>query len=73
MVFIILKKAYDRVPRDLIWYVLDKGRGPRGYIEIIKGMYEEVVMSLRITYVEMVEFPLTIGFHLLVLPIKKLS
>ena len=40
MVFIDLEKAYDKVPRDLIWWVLNKRDVPRSYIEIIKDMYE---------------------------------
>lgn len=35
MVFIDLEKAYDRVPRQLIWWVLGKKGVPSGYIYII--------------------------------------
>ena len=63
MVFINLKKAYDRVPRDLIWSVLNKLKVPRCYIKIIKDMYEGAVTSVRITYEETGEFPMTIGLH----------
>ena len=49
MVFIDLEKVYDRVPRDLIWWVLTKKNVPRGYIEIIKDMYEGAVTSVRTT------------------------
>ena len=38
MVFINIEKAYDRVPRDLIFWVLDKRSAPRGHIDIIKDM-----------------------------------
>lgn len=31
----------------MIWWVLDKKRVPRGYIGIIKGLYEGAVMSVR--------------------------
>ena len=36
MVFIDLEKSYDKVPRDLIWWVLNKGNVPRGFIENLK-------------------------------------
>ena len=44
MVFIDLENAHDRVRKDLIWWVLNKRSVPRGYIEIIKGMYEGATM-----------------------------
>ena len=38
MVFIDLEKAYDRVPKDLIWWILNKMSVRRGYMEIIKDI-----------------------------------
>ena len=58
MVFVDLEKVYDMVPRDLIWWVLNKMNAPRGYTEIIKDIHEGVVMNVRITCGE---FPVTIG------------
>ena len=58
VVFVDLEIAYDRVPRDLIWWVLDKISVPRGHIYIIKG-----VMSVRTTYGETCEFLVTTGLH----------
>ena len=63
MVFIDLGKAYDMVPRDLIWWVLNKRNVLRGYIEIIKDMYERAVTSVRTTCGEMWEFSVIIGLH----------
>ena len=63
MVFIDIEKAYNRVPRDLIWWVLNKKKVLRGYIEIIKHMYEGAVTSVRTTCGETWEFPVTIGLH----------
>ena len=36
------RKAYDMVPRDLIWQVLSTRNVPRGYIEVIEDIYEGV-------------------------------
>ena len=63
MVFIDLEKAYYKVPRDLIWCVLNKRNVPRGYIEIINDMYQGAVTSVRTTCGEVGEFPVIIGLH----------
>ena len=63
MVFIDLEKTYDRVPRDLIWWILNKKNVPRGYIEIIKDMYEGAITSVRTTCGETGNFPVTISLH----------
>ena len=38
MVFIDLKKAYDRVPRDVLWWALKKKTVPLKYVSIIRDM-----------------------------------
>ena len=49
MVFIDLEKAYDRVPRDLIWWCLRKKGVTEGYVTIIQDMYKdcETLISTR--------------------------
>ena len=49
MVFVDLEKAYDRVPRDLIWWCLRKKGVPEGYVTIIQYVYKdcETLVSTR--------------------------
>ncbi|MES8240489.1 hypothetical protein U6Z18_12215, partial [Cutibacterium acnes] len=47
MVFIDLEKTYDRIPREIIWWVLDKKGVPSRYIDIVKDMYDRAIASVR--------------------------
>ena len=46
MVFIDLEKACDKIPRNVMWWVLDKHKVPTKYITLIKDMYNNVVTSV---------------------------
>ena len=41
VVLVDLEKAYDRVPRELIWWCLRKKGVPEGYVTIIQDMYND--------------------------------
>ena len=34
MIFVDLEKAYDSVPRDLIWWAMTKRSIPEGYVKV---------------------------------------
>ena len=63
MVFIDLEKAYDKVPRNVMWWALEKHKVPTKYITIIKDMYDHVVTSVRTSDGDTDDFPIKIGLH----------
>ena len=63
MVFIDLEKAYDRVPREVMWWVLEKKHVSSIYIDMIKDMYDRVTTRVKTTEGETKPFPVTTGLH----------
>ena len=47
LVFIDLEKAYDKIPRNVMWWSLNKYKVPSKYVTLIKDMYNNVVTSVR--------------------------
>ena len=63
MVLINLENACDRVPRDLIAGFQIKGVPPRGYTNIVNGMYEGVITCITTPCGERDEFTMTMRLH----------
>ena len=63
MVLIELEKAYDRVPRGVMGWILEKKWVPLKYIKLIKDMYDEAITSVRTSGGITSEFPITLGLH----------
>ncbi|GMP39842.1 hypothetical protein CsSME_00010528 [Camellia sinensis var. sinensis] len=63
MIFIDHEKTYDRVPRDIIWWVLEKEGVTKRYINVIRDMYEGVVTTIRSSTREMSEFSNSTRLH----------
>ena len=55
MLFIDLEKAYDKVPRYLIWWALEKKGVTKRYIEMIQDMYSGAMTTMR-TVIETNDF-----------------
>jgi hypothetical protein len=63
IIFIDLEKAYDKMPRNIMWWVLQKHKVSSKYITLIKDMYDNIVTSLRTSDRDTNDFPINIGLH----------
>jgi hypothetical protein len=63
MIFIDLEKAYDEVPRNVMWWALQKHKVSSKYITLIKNIYDNVVTSVQTSDRDTNDFPINIGLH----------
>ena len=63
LVFIDLEKAFDRVPRELIWLALRAHDIPEVYVSMIMDMYDDARTRVRCTAGESEEFTVKVGVH----------
>ena len=63
MVFIDLEKAYDKIPRNVMWWALDKLKVPSKYVTLIKDMYNNVVTRVRTNNGDINYLSIKIGLH----------
>ena len=63
LVFIDLEKTYDKIPRNVMWWALDKHKVPTKYVTLIKNMYNNVVTSVRTNDGNTGYLPIRIGLH----------
>ena len=62
-VFIDLENAYDKIPRNIMWWALDKHKVPSKYVTLIKDMYNNIVTSVRTNDGNTDYFLIKIGLH----------
>jgi hypothetical protein len=63
MIFIDLEKAYDKVPRNVMWWALQKHKVLSKCITLIKDMYDNVVTSVQTSDRDTNDFPINIGLY----------
>jgi hypothetical protein len=63
MIFIDLEKAYDKVPRNVMWWALQKHKVSSKSITLIKDMYDNVVTGVRTSDRDTNDFLINIGLH----------
>ena len=62
-VFVDLEKAYDRVPREELWYCMRKSEIVEKYVQLVQDMYEgsETVVMCAVGTTE--SFKVKVGLH----------
>ncbi|KAK3548755.1 hypothetical protein QTP70_020328 [Hemibagrus guttatus] len=62
-VFVDLEKAYDRVPREELWYCMRKSGVAERYVRVVQDMYERSRTVVRCAVGQTEEFNVEVGLH----------
>ncbi|KAK3574719.1 hypothetical protein QTP86_015389 [Hemibagrus guttatus] len=62
-VFVDLEKAYDRVPREELWYCMRKSGVAEKYVRVVQDMYERSRTVVRCVVGQTEEFKVEVGLH----------
>ncbi|KAK3556306.1 hypothetical protein QTP70_007130 [Hemibagrus guttatus] len=58
-----LEKAYDRVPREELWYCMRKSGVEEKYVRVVQDMYERSRTVVRCAVGQTEEFKVEVGLH----------
>ncbi|KAK3531873.1 hypothetical protein QTP70_033954, partial [Hemibagrus guttatus] len=61
--FLDLEKAYDRVPREELWYCMRKSGVAEKYVRVVQDMYERSRTVVRCAVGQTEEFKVEVGLH----------
>ena len=62
-VFVDLEKAYDRVPREELWYCMRKSGIVEKYVLLVQDMYEESETVVKCAVGTTESFKVKVGLH----------
>ncbi|KAK3526945.1 hypothetical protein QTP86_005766 [Hemibagrus guttatus] len=62
-VFVDLEKAYDRVPREELWYCMRRSGVAEKYVRVVQDMYERSRTVVRCAVGQTEEFNVEVGLH----------
>ncbi|KAK3528659.1 hypothetical protein QTP70_007205 [Hemibagrus guttatus] len=62
-VFVDLEKAYDRVPREELWYCMRNSGVAEKYVRVVQDMYERSRTVVRCAVGQTEEFNVEVGLH----------
>ncbi|MCJ8737462.1 hypothetical protein PDJAM_G00024310 [Pangasius djambal] len=62
-VFVDLEKAYDRVPREELWYCMRKSGVAEKYVRLVQDMHERSRTVVRYAVGQTEEFKVEVGLH----------
>ena len=63
LTFVDLEKAYDRVPRDLVYLCLRRRGVPKKLVRLVEATYHGASTVVRTTHGRTDEFPIKVGLH----------
>ena len=61
--FVNLEKAYDRVPRDFVYWSLRKRKLPEKLVRLVKATYKKAASAVRTAHGKTGQFEIEIGLH----------
>ena len=62
-VFVDLEKAYDKVPREEVWYCMRKSGLEEKYVRIVQDMYDDSITAVRCAVGVTEGFEVKVGLH----------
>ena len=62
-VFVDLEKAYDKVPREEVWYCMRKCGLAEKYVRIVQDMYDDSITAVRCAVGVTEGFEVKVGLH----------